>query len=137
MNSFQGGEEDSVDESSPLARLGNFAEKVTGRLQQISVDDIASIAGIDKQFTQREVKFLKSIFSGEGLSHHMEDKYYQGMGLCSGFAAIPGQELTPFDELENVKLDDIEEALTTSESAISSDSRAGLKIEISKQGVKY
>lgn len=41
---------------------------------------------------------------------------------CSGFAAIPGQELTPFDELENVKLDDIEEALTTSESAISSSS---------------
>jgi len=127
MNSFQDGGEDSVEEedkSSPfnLAKLGNIAEKVTGRLQQISVDDIASIAGIDKQFTQREVKFLKSIFSGEGLSHHMEDKYYQGMGLCSGFAAIPGQELTPFDELENVKLDDIEEALTTSESAISSSS---------------
>ena len=81
-----------------LAKLGNIAGKVSGRLQQLSAEDVASIVGIDKQFTRREMKFIQSIFSGEGLSHHMEDKYYQGMGMCCGFAALPGQELIPLEE---------------------------------------
>jgi hypothetical protein len=28
----------------------------------------------------------------------MEDKYYQGMGMCCGFAALPGQELMTLEE---------------------------------------
>ena len=105
-----------------MAKLGKIAEKVTGRLQRISAEDIGSIVGIDKQFTQREVKFLQSIFSGEGLSHHMEDKYYQGIGLCCGFAALPGEELKPLEELEKMKLEEIEEALLDLESSGSSSS---------------
>jgi len=106
------------DSSSPfnLAKLGNMAEKVTGRLQQMSAEDLGSMVGIDKSFTQREMKFLKSIFSGDGLSHHMEDKYYQGMGMCSGFAALAGQELTPLEDLENMDIGVIEEAIISSKS---------------------
>jgi hypothetical protein len=44
-------------------------------------------------FAQREMNLLTSIFSGEGLSHHMEDQYYLGMGRCAGYAAIAGSEL--------------------------------------------
>jgi hypothetical protein len=44
-------------------------------------------------FAQREMNLLTSIFSGEGLSHHMEDQYYLGMGNCAGFAAFAGSEL--------------------------------------------
>ena len=117
-----GMEEKSSSSSFNLAKLGNIAEKVTGRLQRISAEDIGSIVGIDKQFTQREVKFLQSIFSGEGLSHHMEDKYYQGIGLCCGFAALPGEELKPLEELEKMKLEDIEEALLDLESSGSNSS---------------
>jgi hypothetical protein len=49
-------------------------------------------------FAQREMKLLQSIFSREGLSHHMEDKYYQGMGMCAGFAAFAGSELVTLEE---------------------------------------
>ena len=107
MTSWQDDVDDSsnTDErtsssSSPfnLAKLGNIAGKVTGRLQQLSAEDLGSIVGIDKQFTRREMKFIQSILSGDGLSHHMEDKYYQGMGMCCGFAALPGQELMTLDE---------------------------------------
>ncbi len=83
-----------------LAKLGNIAGKVTGRFRRLSAEDVASIVGIDKQFTRREMKFIQSIFSGEGLSHHMEDKYYQGMGMCCGFAALPGKELIPLEDFD-------------------------------------
>lgn len=92
--------DENIISTSPFnfSKLGNIAGKVTGRLQQLSAEDVASIVGIDKQFTRREIKFIQSILSGEGLSHHMEDKYYQGMGMCCGFAALPGQELMPLEE---------------------------------------
>ena len=109
MTSFQNDDDEFNNErsnesdTSPfnLAKLGNIAGKVTGRLQQLSAEDLASIVGIDKQFTRREMKFIQSLLSGEGLSHHMEDKYYQGMGMCCGFAALPGQELMPLGEFKN------------------------------------
>lgn len=44
-------------------------------------------------FAQREMNLLTSIFSGEGLSHHMEDQYYLGMGKCADVAAFAGSEL--------------------------------------------
>ena len=67
------------------------------------------------------MKFTQSIVSGEGLSHHMEGKYYQGMGMCCGFVALAGQELKPLEELE---IEEIEEAIISSESVaiISSES---------------
>ena len=61
----------------------------------------------DKGFAQREMKLLQSIFSGEGLSHHMEDKYYQGMGMCAGFAAFAGSELVTLDEYKTMGAKDL------------------------------
>ena len=110
------GNEDEGDNSFSFSKLGNMAEMVTGRLQKINFEDITSIVGIDKKFTQREMKFLQSIFSGEGLSHHLEDKYYQGMGMCCGYAALAGQPLTPLEELEEMNNAQIEEAIIESES---------------------
>ena len=52
-------------------------------------------------FAQREMNLLTSIFSGEGLSHHMEDQYYLGMGKCAGFAAFAGSELVSTREESN------------------------------------
>ena len=108
VNSLQ--EKDERDESM-FGKLGNIAGKVTNRLQKLTVEDVSSLVGIDGQFTQRELKFLQSIFSGEGLSHHMEDRYYQGMGMCCGYAALVGQELKPLDELEKTEMAEIEDSL--------------------------
>ena len=52
-------------------------------------------------FAQREMNLLTSIFSGEGLSHHIEDQYYLGMGKCAGFAAFAGSELVSTREESN------------------------------------
>jgi hypothetical protein len=43
----------------------------------------------------------------------MEDKYYQGMGMCSGFVALPERALISLDELENdrITIAEIEELL--------------------------
>jgi hypothetical protein len=117
VGTFQGNDEE--DKAFSFSKLGNMAEKVTGRLQKLNVEDVASIVGIDKKFTQREMKFLQSIFSGEGLAHHMEDKYYQGMGMCCGYAALAGQELRPLAELEAMDVAEIEEAINESESSMS------------------
>jgi len=119
VGTFQGNG-DEEDKAFSFSKLGNMAEKVTGRLQKLNVEDVASIVGIDKKFTQREVKFLRSIFSGEGLMHHMEDRYYQGMGMCSGYAALPGQELRPLEELEAMDVAEIEEAINESGNNMSS-----------------
>jgi hypothetical protein len=110
VGAFQGNEEED-DKSFSLSKLSNMAEKVTGRLQKMNVEDIASIVGIDKRFTQRELKVFQSIFSGEGLSHHLEDKYYQGMGMCCGYAALVGQELRP---LEDMNVAEIQAAINES-----------------------
>jgi hypothetical protein len=61
----------------------------------------------DRGFAQREMKLLQSIFSGEGLSHHMEDRYYQGMGMCAGFAAFAGSELVTLEEYKKMEAKDI------------------------------
>ena len=108
-----GGEEvaEGDDSSFNFAKLGKMAERVTGRLQKLSAEDIGSVVGIDSSFTRREVKFLRSIFNGEGLGHHMEDRYYQGMGMCAGYAAVAGRELTPLEQLEGMGTGEIEEAI--------------------------
>eukprot|EP00804_Cyclotella_cryptica_P010346 CCRYP_012268-RA/>CCRYP_012268-RA protein AED:0.21 eAED:0.21 QI:1501/1/1/1/1/1/2/180/510 len=100
VSSLQGDDDGSDNSTFNLAKLGTISEKLTGRLQKITADDITSLVGIDKNFSQREVKVFQSIFSGRGLSHHMEDKYYQGMGMCCGFVALPEQELMSLQELQ-------------------------------------
>ena len=76
-----------------MSKLGAIAGKVSGRLKNISTDDLASVVGIDKKFTQREMKMIQSLMSGAALSHHMEDQYYKGMGMSSGYVALVGEEL--------------------------------------------
>lgn len=123
VSSFKTDEQENIDGSSfSIAKLTEMTEKVTGRLQKITADDITSLVGIDKNFSQREMKFLQSIFSGRGLAHHMEDKYYQGMGMCSGFVALPEQELISLDELEKDSnaMAEIEEILNNVDQKIKS-----------------
>ena len=57
----------------------------------------------DRGFTEWEMKLLQSIFSGEGLSHHMEDKYSQGKGKYARFAAFTGSELVTLEEFKQAK----------------------------------
>eukprot|EP01083_Nonionella_stella_P255203 876245_1 len=119
MDTLQKDDGKEEESSSPFnfAKLGSMAKDVTGRLQKISAEDLGSVIGVDARFTQRELKVAQSILSGEGLFHHMEDKYYQGMGMCAGFAALPGEDLTPLEELENMEIGDIKNAIIRSESA--------------------
>lgn len=51
------------------------------------------IIGIDQKFVQRESKIIQSIFSGDAISHHMEDQYYMAMGRACGFEARLGEEI--------------------------------------------
>ena len=114
VNSIQSDASDGKDNTSfNLAKLSEMTEKVTGRLQKITADDLTSLVGIDKNFSQREVKVFQSIFSGQGLLHHMEDKYYQGMGMCCGYLALPEQDLLSLIDLENdsIAMAEIEERL--------------------------
>jgi len=111
------GELEKKDEESMFNfnKWGDIAGKVTGRLQKMTAEDVASLIGVDKRFTQREMKVFQSIFSGAGVSHHMEDKYYQGMGMCCGYAALVGQELKPLDELDKADMAEIQEAMSAAE----------------------
>ena len=42
-----------------------------------------------------------------GVSHHMEDKYYQGMGTCAGSAAFAGSNLVTLGEYNMMEAKDI------------------------------
>lgn len=90
-----------------VLKLGDIAERVTGRLMEVSVDDLASMVGIDKKYTAREIEIVKSIFSGDGLSHHLEPQYFKAMGMACGYLALAGQELRTLESLEGLALDDI------------------------------
>lgn len=85
-----------------VSKLGSMASKVAGRLQSVSADDLASVVGIDKGFTQREVKMIQSLFDGRALAHHMEDEYYKGMGMATGYVALVGEELRRIDGREDL-----------------------------------
>jgi len=63
---------------------------------------------LTKKFVERESKLVKSLVSGEALSHHMEDQYYMAMGRACGFKAVVGEEITPMkgllaDQMEEVQ----------------------------------
>ena len=80
--------------------FGNFAvvaAQVTDRVKNIKAADLASIVGIDKEFSEREFKIIESFAKGRALANHMEDDYYSAMGRASGFKAIVGEDITPMD----------------------------------------
>jgi len=76
-----------------FAKLSVAARQVTNRLSTATSTDVASILGVDRDFTERELNIAKSIFDGKALAHHMEDEYYAGMGRASGFVAKKGKDL--------------------------------------------
>jgi hypothetical protein len=84
-------------------QLGNWASKFQKRLSTISASDITSVIGIDKSFTERELQLAQALYSGDALSHHMEDSYYGAMGRAGGFVAVVGEEVVPVGA-DSVKL---------------------------------
>jgi hypothetical protein len=75
------------------ASIRMLATKIGDRMQSISPTDLTSVLGIDKKFTEREVRMIQSIMEGKALAHHMEDEYYAAMGRACGFIARVGEEL--------------------------------------------
>jgi hypothetical protein len=61
------------------------------------------VIGIDKSFTERELQLAQALYSGDALSHHMEDSYYAAMGRAGGFVAVVGEEVVPVGA-DSVKL---------------------------------
>eukprot|EP00591_Stephanopyxis_turris_P008345 CAMPEP_0195510144 /NCGR_PEP_ID=MMETSP0794_2-20130614/2883_1 /TAXON_ID=515487 /ORGANISM="Stephanopyxis turris, Strain CCMP 815" /LENGTH=820 /DNA_ID=CAMNT_0040637519 /DNA_START=32 /DNA_END=2497 /DNA_ORIENTATION=- len=77
-----------------MAKLGDMAKSVQGRLSNFEATDLVSLFGIRKEYAEREAKLIKTIASGEALGHHMEDEYYGAMGRASGFIARVGEDVT-------------------------------------------
>ena len=81
------------------SKFGEIASTVSNRLKELSVDDIPSIVGIDKDYTARELKIIQSFLSGQALNHHLEPDYYLSMGMACVYLALAGQELQPVERL--------------------------------------
>jgi len=78
--------------------FGNFnsvASRIYDRVKTIKATDLASIVGIDREFSEREFKIIESFATGKALANHMEDDYYAALGRASGFKAVVGEEITP------------------------------------------
>lgn len=90
---------DSSDQGKKdlFSKWAEAASKVTERVKSLTPSDIASVVGINKDFTEREVKLIQSLLQGKALNHHMEDRYYQSMGRASGFVVAVGEEITKLD----------------------------------------
>lgn len=116
--------EDNSD--SITGRFSAAIQQVTTRLKNVTPQDIASIVGIDRSFSEREMKLAKALFEGKALAHHMEDecKYssivysalgywtcdsqtpysldYGGMGRASGFLAKVGEDIVEIEQTDVV-----------------------------------
>lgn len=79
-----------VVENALLSRVGGA---VMDRLGSLSASDIGSLVGLDGSFVERETKIVRSIFSGNGLADHMEDRYYRTLGNVCGFVAEVGEDI--------------------------------------------
>mmetsp|Transcript_6568 Transcript_6568/g.9390 ORF Transcript_6568/g.9390 Transcript_6568/m.9390 type:complete len:817 (+) Transcript_6568:70-2520(+) len=92
-----------------LSKLGSAMK---GRFESFEASDIAGLVGIDKSFVEREANIIKSLASGEALSHHMEDQYYMAMGRSSGFIAEVGEDIRPMDNLSDSQKDEVQELVS-------------------------
>lgn len=127
LNELWEGLDEEKEESTWTDKIGILAGRVTDRMKTIKAEDLASIVGIDKSWTNREIRLIQSLFAGEAIQHHLEDKYYagrfclaafvccvsqnhlytilflnQGMGRASGFVTVVGEEITELgDELSD------------------------------------
>jgi hypothetical protein len=88
--------------SSILNKFTSAFEQVSTRLKSITASDIASVLGIDRNFSNREIKLIQSLMEGKALAHHLEDQYYGGMGRASGFLTLVGQPIVDLEEKDKV-----------------------------------
>eukprot|EP00526_Cylindrotheca_closterium_P004641 CAMPEP_0113624096 /NCGR_PEP_ID=MMETSP0017_2-20120614/12415_1 /TAXON_ID=2856 /ORGANISM="Cylindrotheca closterium" /LENGTH=790 /DNA_ID=CAMNT_0000534103 /DNA_START=9 /DNA_END=2381 /DNA_ORIENTATION=- /assembly_acc=CAM_ASM_000147 len=95
----KGEEDSSVEAERSLNQLGNLASKFQERLSKVTVSDVASVIGIDKNFSEREIKIVQSLVKGDGLANHMEDSYYAAMGRAVGFRASVGEDIVETEKL--------------------------------------
>ena len=72
---------DSLTSSPQL--LKQFSSMAT-RLSQVTMSDLASVVGLDRSYTDRELQIARSVLKGEALAHHMEDSYYAAMRRAIG-----------------------------------------------------
>jgi hypothetical protein len=86
--------------SSMINKFTSAFEQVSTRLKSITASDIASVLGIDKNFSDREIKLIQSLMEGKALAHHLEDQYYGGMGRASGFLTLVGEPIVDLTEKE-------------------------------------
>lgn len=89
-----GNEEESENLTN---QIGNFASKFGERLSKLTASDVASVIGIDKNFSEREIRIVQALVKGDGLANHMEDSYYAAMGRAVGFRAKPGEDIVQVD----------------------------------------
>jgi hypothetical protein len=89
----KGGDSNTQDVGEPVNQLGNLASKFQERLSKVTASDVASVIGIDKNFSEREIKIVQSLVKGDGLANHMEDSYYAAMGRAVGFKAQVGEDI--------------------------------------------
>jgi Lipase (class 3) len=79
-------------------QLSEMAGRVADRVKSVTASDVASVLGIDRQFSDREMKLISSLLQGRALAHHLEDEYYSGMGRAAGLRAKVGEDLIPLDQ---------------------------------------
>jgi Lipase (class 3) len=91
---------DDVQGASILNKFTSAFEQVSTRLMSLSASDVASILGIDRNFSEREMKLIQSLMEGKALAHHMEDEYYGGMGRASGFLTLVGEPIVDLEQKE-------------------------------------
>jgi Lipase (class 3) len=93
-----------TDQKDVFGRFSTMASKWSERVKNIKASDLASIIGIDREFSEREFKIIESFAKGRALANHLEDDYYAAMGRASGFRAIVGEEITPLSSTGDEKL---------------------------------
>ena len=69
------------DTGSVAGRFMGAMNQVTTRLKTVNAQDIASIVGIDRSFSEREIKLGQALLQGKALAHHMEDECKLTCGL--------------------------------------------------------
>jgi hypothetical protein len=94
--------------------LSKLTNAMKGRLATFEVSDIPGLVGLDKKFVEREAKIIRSIFSGDALSHHMEDQYYMAMGRACGFVAKLGEEVRPMANLLESQAKEVQDFIARS-----------------------
>ena len=67
----EAGSEDAKQEKSIFGNFATVAAQMTDRVKKIKASDLASIVGIDKEFSEREFKIIESFAKGRALANHM------------------------------------------------------------------